>query len=389
LLRKRDERRAENGLRPHIQSIDDAIREEAMRSESSLRAGDWVEVLSREEILRTLDASGSLEKMPFMPEMLRYAGQRFRVSKRAHRTCDTIDYVGGRHLKRAVHLEDLRCDGSAHGNCEARCLFFWKDAWVKKVDGPGSPGARFPSGDVEPPAEAVLVRGTRKAGEAADASDPTYVCQATALLDATVPLRRSDLEPYLEDLSSRNVGFWQMLKALAFVPFSFLVGGRYGVSTPLIMLYDWFQRLIDGTPYPERRGKVPNGVKTPSRRLDLKPGEMVRVRALPEILETVDEALRNRGLGWHAEMVRTTGRTFRVAARLEKIINEKTGKMIHFKNDVVILEDGICLAQYINNCRRFCPRAVYHFFREIWLDRVPEPVTSSAHNEPVVAAQSD
>jgi hypothetical protein len=354
-----------------------------MRSESSLKAGDWVEVLSREEILRTLDGNGCLESMSFMPEMLRYTGQRFRVEKRAHRTCDTIDYVGGRHLKRAVHLEDLRCDGSAHGNCEALCLLFWKEAWLKKVDGPGDRATPPRSLEGGAAADSVFVRGTRKAGEPVDAPNPTYVCQATTLLDATAPLRRSDLEPYLEDLTSRNVGIGQMVNALAFVAFSFLVGGRYGLGTPLIALYDGFQKLIDGTPYPERRGKVPKGAKTPSRRLDLKPGEMVRVRALPEILETVDEALRNRGMGWHAEMVRMTGRTFRVAARLEKIVNEKTGKMIHLKNDVVILEGGVCFAQYINNCRRFCPRAVYHYFREIWLERVPDPAGVRAADQGV------
>jgi hypothetical protein len=172
-----------------------------------------------------------------------------------------------------------------------------------------------------------------------------------------------------------------MLRMLGFVPFSFLVGGRYGLSTPLIWLYDSFQKLTGGTPYPERRGKIPKGTKTPSRRLDLQAGEMVRVRSLPEILETVDEALRNRGMGWHAEMVRLTGRTFRVAARIEKIVNEKTGKMIHLKNDVVILEDGVCLAQYINNCRRFCPRRVFHYFREIWLERVPERTSAPSVGE--------
>ena len=53
-----------------------------MRSEASLRAGEWVEVRSRGEILRTLDGNACLESMPFMPEMLRFCGQRFRVFKR-------------------------------------------------------------------------------------------------------------------------------------------------------------------------------------------------------------------------------------------------------------------------------------------------------------------
>src|SRR5262245_7050350 len=34
--------------------------------------GDWVEVRSKEEILRTLDKSGRLEGLPFMPQMFQY-----------------------------------------------------------------------------------------------------------------------------------------------------------------------------------------------------------------------------------------------------------------------------------------------------------------------------
>ena len=34
-----------------------------------LIAGEWVEVRSKEEILRTLDGNGQLDGMPFMPEM--------------------------------------------------------------------------------------------------------------------------------------------------------------------------------------------------------------------------------------------------------------------------------------------------------------------------------
>jgi hypothetical protein len=349
-----------------------------MRSGSELRVGDWVEVLSRDDILRSLDERARLEHMPFMPEMLRFAGRRFRVSKRAHRTCDTVDYVGGRHLKRAVHLEDLRCDGSAHGGCEARCLLFWKEAWLRKVDGPGPLGSTAGFSDLARRgdlSDSIVWRGAFEAAAAADSPDPTYVCQATALLDATAPQRRSDLEPYVEDLASGNINLGQMLQSFAFVAFTYLVAGRYGLSTPLVWLYDLVQRLTGGTPYPERQGLIPKGTRTPARRLDLKAGELVRVRTLPEILETVDVSLRNRGMVWHSEMVQFTGRTFRVAGRIERIINEKTGKMIHLKNDVVILENAVCRGKYINNCRRFCPRSVYCYFREIWLERVESPAS--------------
>src|SRR5579863_5800546 len=100
-----------------------------------LRVGDWVEVLSRAEVLATLDQYGQLEGMPFMPEMFAFCGQRFKVYKRAHKTCDTVFPIRGRRVARAVHLE-TRCDGSAHGGCQAGCLIFWKEAWLKRVEGP-------------------------------------------------------------------------------------------------------------------------------------------------------------------------------------------------------------------------------------------------------------
>jgi len=57
---------------------------------SRREVGDWVEVRSKEEILRTLDKQGKLDGLPFMPQMFKYCGKRFRVYRRAHKTCDTI-----------------------------------------------------------------------------------------------------------------------------------------------------------------------------------------------------------------------------------------------------------------------------------------------------------
>lgn len=100
-----------------------------------LRAGDWVEVKTIEEILATLDEKGRLENLPFMPEMVAYCGRRFRVESRAHKTCDTVNKTGGRHLRGTVHLEGVRCDGAGHGGCQAQCLIFWKEDWLKPLSG--------------------------------------------------------------------------------------------------------------------------------------------------------------------------------------------------------------------------------------------------------------
>ena len=37
-------------------------------------------------------------------------------------------------MKDSVHLEGVRCDGSGHDGCEACCLIFWKEAWLKRAE---------------------------------------------------------------------------------------------------------------------------------------------------------------------------------------------------------------------------------------------------------------
>src|SRR5437879_2607594 len=162
-----------------------------------LSAGDWVEVRSKEEILRTLDSHGQLDGMPFMPEMFAFCGRRFRVHKRAHKTCDTIFPVRSRWVDRAVHLE-TRCDGQGHGGCQAECLIFWKDAWLKRVDGAGERSQN----------PLIGISGTTEASvwahaQTTDNNGPArYVCQATQLPYATTSLTWWDLRQYVEDYRS-------------------------------------------------------------------------------------------------------------------------------------------------------------------------------------------
>src|SRR6478735_4190965 len=109
-----------------------------MKRETKLSCGDWIEVRSKEEILQTLDKNGQLDGLPFMPEMFKYCGGRFRVYKRAHKTCDPPNGIQARRMTATVHLEDLRCDGQAHGGCQAGCLIFWKEAWLKEGEQDGT-----------------------------------------------------------------------------------------------------------------------------------------------------------------------------------------------------------------------------------------------------------
>src|SRR5262245_47165174 len=140
-----------------------------------LRAGDWVVVRSKEEILATLDQNGALEGMPFMQEMLAFCGRRMRVIAIAHKTCDPAYRTQGRRINRAVHLEASRCSGAAHGGCQAECNLFWKDAWLKPA--PAAEGAEL---DVNSEPSLSAAESARIPSQRGD----RYTCQATELNNA-------------------------------------------------------------------------------------------------------------------------------------------------------------------------------------------------------------
>lgn len=136
--------------------------------------------------------------------------------------------------------------------------------------------------------------------------------------------------------------------------------------------------------YPIRVGKIPKGAQTPAARLNLEIGELVRVKSYKEILSTLNEISHNRGMYFDAEAVPYCGGAYEVLGRVEKIINEKTGRMMNIKNDAVILKGVGCQARYAQ-CRRFCPRSIYVYWREIWLERVTNEghhTASKARNSP-------
>ncbi len=341
---------------------------------SKLSAGDWVEVRSKEEILRTLDSNAQLDGMPFMPEMFAFCGKRFQVYKRAHKTCDTVFPIRGRRVDRAVHLE-TRCDGQAHGGCQAGCLLFWKEAWLKPING-NSPDdaasrAKTQVGDVGD-AGVVCTESdvwARAQVSGPNAGAPTYVCQATRLPYATTDLAWWDIRQYVEDYRSGNVGLWQIFSGLVYSMYYNLSQAGIGVGPAMRWLYDKFHPLWRGTQFPREAGTIPEGQPTPAATLNLQPGELVRVKPHEEILRTLNTDSRNRGLIFDAEMVPYCGGTYRVLKRVTKILNEKTGEMQEMKSPCIILDSVVCQSRY-SGCRMFCPRSIYSYWREIWLERV-------------------
>jgi hypothetical protein len=348
-----------------------------------LRAGDWVQIRSKEEILGTLDNSGQLDRMPFMPEMLQHCGKTIRVSKRAHKTCDPVNGLESRRLPNAVHLEGLRCDGASHGGCQAGCLLYWKEAWLRPVKGPGQVATAAQATRVLGPSsctEPNLTRGCVASQPVAAVGEPTYVCQATRVSAATTELKWWDARQYVEDIRSGNATLGQALSAFVFWVYHNLSNVGLGFGSAMRWAYDILQRAIGGSPYPWRVGQVPKGAQTPAATLDVQEGELVRIKDYRAILGTLNDEWKNRGLYFDAEMVPYTNGTYKVLKRVNRIIDEKTGKMLNFKSECLILDEVVCQARYAK-CRKLCPRAYYLYWRAIWVEKVAgQPTTQRAES---------
>lgn len=350
-----------------------------------------MEVRSKAEILATLDEQGRLDNLPFMPEMFQYCGKRLQVWKRAHKTCDTVNRTGGRRMTATVHLQELRCDGQSHGGCDAACLLFWKEAWLKPVAGPDvsvstreESGVRGNGAARSTCTEQQVISATRADGGTGDAN-PIYSCQATLLPDFTSPLKWWDIRQYFEDYTSGNVSLRQLLGGAVYASYYALLKRteRFApvLTWRLIRLYDLVQRFTGGIPYPRLRGTVKASEKTPSRPLNLQAGETVRVLPYRQVLETLDARNKNRGMYFDAEEVPFCEKTFQVRSQVRRIINERTGEMIPLQGQNVILEHAWCQARYSDR-RMMCPRAIYPIWRETWLERVHEPTSDVVGTHP-------
>jgi hypothetical protein len=202
-----------------------------------------------------------------------------------------------------------------------------------------------------------LARATRQPADSPE--NERFSCQATQLLVASAPLDWWDVSQYVRDLRTGNAGLFKLVRGLAVFLFNKYQGfSKRFLPRPL--------RIREGKWYPFLYGKLRT---TPTLTLNLQPGELVQVKSKEEILATLDAGGRNRGLSFDSEMLKYCGQLARVLRRVERIIDERTGKMLSLPRDCIILEGVTCQADY----HRFCPRRIYPYWREIWLRRVEDP----------------
>ena len=317
-------------------------------SRDQLRAGDRVVVRSPEEILSTLDADGTLDGLPFMPEMLDWCGKPFSVQRRAEKTCVEVGtpmYTNRRFAgSGVVLLEGPRCDGQSHDGCKRGCRMFWKEDWLRPIEGADMP---------TPVSEAGLAALTARLKVKAD--EQRYFCQSTELLRATeeFPGRK---KPWMVRVAFREVR-----------------NGDRSLTEIANMFVRWCSHMLRNATAGESFLRGPHK-QTPVGSLDLKPGDIVRVKSRDQIVQTLGQNGRNRGMGISTEMTRCCGGEAEVRTRVDKIIEEKSGLMRKLQNTVMLrnmrgnptlCEECLCTDQMGD-----CPRGELMYWREIWLERV-------------------
>ena len=315
-------------------------------SHTKLKVGDIVEVLSAEEIFRTLDEDGSLDGLPFMPEMLEQCGRRARLTSHALKACIETRkaYIDMRGFwgQDVWVLDELRCSGADHDGCQRGCLIFWKAAWLRKV-GADAPATHPVPSDTE---------GLSRKLKTKTAPD-RYFCQSTELVKATRPLSlKGRLLLSVTDLRSGNAGLFEVIERI---------------------LVPVFWKMVNR--YIRPRHVVGTLTKTPLLLLGLQPGEQVEVKSGEEIARTLNPRGYNRGLRYDRWLNRLSGTRFRVRDRLDNMIIESSGRMAHLEGTVT-LEKSCCLCNV--TAVGGCPRKDFVYWREAWLKRVNGKASSAA-----------
>jgi len=313
-----------------------------------LRPGDAVEVKTPEEIILTLDAEGTSDRLPFMPEMVDSCGKRFRVSKRVVKTCYYGEGSGMRKFagEDVVILEGVRCSGDAHDGCQKLCTIFWREAWLRKVDDPSPDQVAIVT---EESKEQLRCRLKTKT------SPKIYFCQASEILNATVNLSKQErITKCVSEVRSGNCTTAEMLKRIS------------------IWLF-WKVRKVLVGPYARGSQK-----STPTHVLGLQSGDLIDIKPIASISETLDEVAHNRGLYFTPAMGEHCGEQHRVERRIDKLIVDGTGVMRQVRN-TVFLKDSLCGCA----CVAFggCPRGEYAYWREIWLRRAEAPVPAECAHD--------
>lgn len=299
--------------------------------------GDRVRIKPLETIRATLDAQGKLDGLPFMDEMAAFCGREAVV----YRVVDKIYDYGRSRLMRPIDdcvlLVWQRCDGSAHGGCQAACYLIWKSQWLES-----QPGAAPSSPAVPVPAASMAAAGD---------APVRYSCQYTELSSASRAAGRFEWRGVIGPWVVGNVTAGAFVVAVLTRVFNAVQARRGGLA------YPWQpaagnDKSLTGTP--------------------LRAGDWVRVAPSAEIARSLDKNSKNKGLWFDRDMLKHCGSTHRVRGRIDRIIDVNSGALIAMKTACIVL-DGV---HYSGEFQGFGEQHDFLYWREAWLDPVASPEQS-------------
>jgi hypothetical protein len=220
-------------------------------------------------------------------------------------------------------------------------MLFWKEAWLRRAMPRDSP-VRVDESELERLQSRLKVK-----------TDPThYYCQSTQLGMAT--------EQFPPKYKFRTIPqmVWVAIREI-------WVGNRSVMEVAGLMAH-WVRLTLRRWRIGDRVAVMPGPNKrTPTQSLMLQPGERVRIKSAPEIVETLDRNSMNRGLRISTAMTLNCGRECTVRDRVDRMILETTGEMREVHN-TVSLRGLECMCYYHFGS---CPRGDLIYWREIWLER--------------------
>lgn len=303
-----------------------------------LLPGERVRIRSALDIAATLTADQALDGLPFMPEMLEFCGRTFRVQLRAGRTCVVPPRRPLPRLMGAVVLGGLRCTGAFHGGCQLGCMLLWKEEWLTR--NPERASGTTAGADEQDESEDPHGWGMPRFAATRGHDPDLFFCQGTELPRATVPGEPLwNPRQYVRFLRDRTFTMPELVGMFA---------------RPVV------RRLSRLLRPPARRAPLAE----PTVISPLMPGDVVRIRSAGEIRATLDSKGKHRGLGFGGDMYAQCGRTLAVQARVEKVIDERTGHLRTLSGTVIL--DGSVCDRYLG-----CARGMPLLWRDEWLERVP------------------
>ena len=251
---------------------------------------------------------------------------------------------GPLRMQDTVLLDDLRCDGGAHEGCQAGCRIYWKEAWLRPVKTgeahvSSRPMIRSSGCEAWPQEARGRRRGPTRRQTSTDARRRSY--------SATTPLGWWNARSFSREVSCGNVSPWTFVRVSVRLVLEEIVW-RLGLRKPIP-----FQRTGESQ------------VETPL--WGVHPGQTVRVRSAGDIRRTLDASGKLRGLWFDREMLPYCGTEATVKTKVGRFVDEKSGAMVNLESDCVIL-DGVVCKGHRSRGRWFCPRAMYPWWREAWLE---------------------